>query len=965
MKKYLKQLTDGIKQAFHRQRILLISVFSLLVVVAITSSTLAWQSTNQQAINTLGIDRVPYPVELLKLAKDKNGNKTETPLEGTIFALYEVKEKSDQQIGGYYKTDKQGKIAVSLPSGNYYFEEITPSPGYTFDQSGDGKIKKRYPFTVTSGESSPLIVTAYNRISTGSLDITKRVVNDDNSPLSVTQKNKDFTFTVLFNDQGTYDYQIDNSDKFYSLKSGESLTLRHGQIASFKDIPVGIHYTVTEKQDIRYISSGENTSGTIKKETSVVSFTNTYLTKTGQLKLRKEVITGDGSKLTLTQKEQPFTFTLIFSDTETLFPYKTKSGKEGTIQSGNTITLTHQDELTINELPIGITYSIKEEESSGVTSGQTHWEGIILSTEPIKINVLNEFKTDVTQTGQLTFEKEVVSEIPNPEEIFSFEVTFGNQETPFTYQIDDGPVFEHTSGDIIQLKAGQRVTFSKLPTGMSYTITELPTPYYQGELTEVSGHILTNQTTSFTFINHDTGQPTLQIQKIGVGKGFDLEELFTFTVYINEKPLKEKIVLKAGETSSEIPLAIGDRWRVVEEPTNDFYEQTNITNSVGQITNINQKVLVTQTNTYTIPPTTLIKGQKHWIIPTEYQEKQPDTIKVKLMIGKQIVEIKEVTGPNWTYEFEVPIYNSVGEKIDYKIEEEPVPGFIGTTDSSSFDITNTYVTPVTSRALTIQKKLTGETPETPSQFNFIMLPNDEVVTITGSGEVTLPSQIFETAGTYTYTIKEQQTGELGYTYDSAVYTWKLVVAEENKALVITEDTLTKDGHPYNEDTLIFTNHFKESKDRKQVINGIKTWHHGSNPTSKQPDSIIVYLLGNGKVVQQKQVSSIDKWTYQFVVPVYDQEGQKINYTIEEEPVPRYQTIISNFDLTNTFIEESKPIKPLKPTDRNDGISPPRRNSRLLQTNEVLNIGLVTLGILILISLGLTYWKKLKSKRENK
>lgn len=963
MKSYLNQLKIWLKQATHRQRIPLALGLSLLALIALISSTFAWQASKQQTINLLGIERVPQTVELVKLAKDKEGNETDQPLKGTIFALYEVKEKQDQQIGGYYTTDETGKIAVSVPSGNYYFEEITPSPGYTFDQDKTGQLKKRYPFTVTTGASEPVVVTAYNRLITGGLDITKRVVNEDGSPLTEVQKKQDFIFKITFDDKGTYNYQLDNHEELYSLKSGENLTLRHGQQAHFKDIPIGIHYTVTEKQVPRYVTSGSNTSGTIRHEPSIASFLNTYLTTTGQLSLSKEVITGDGSDLTEKQKEQPFTFTVTFSDTDTKFPYETHSGKKGTIQSGDTVTLSHKESLTIGELPLGTTYTVKEEKVPEVTSGQTYWDGTILTAETIYLKVVNEFETDLTKYGTLTFKKEIVSDTPDLEQLFSFEVSLGDKETTYYYQIDEGPFIRHEEGTPIQIKTGQQVHFDHLPAGMSYTIKELPTSHYEGETKEVSGHILTNQPMLYSFINHDQGQPTLTIKKVGVGEGFNADERFDFTLYVNDVPVKDTITLTAGETSQSFPLKVGDRWRVVEKQTNSAYEQTSITNSTGQITETNQAVEVIQTNTYIAPLIQTITGKKHWNIPSEFQNKQPEAITIRLLANKRVVEVKQVTGPNWEYEFKVPVYDTVGEPIAYSIEEEPLRGFVMTADPSSYDITNTYVTPVTSRELTVAKRVTGDTPDTPSNFTFTLTPSQTKVMIQGNGEVTLPRQTFDRPGTYRYTIREEHTGELGYTYDSTVYTWQLVVEEQEGALVITSDTLTKDKLPYSGNQLLFVNHFEESKEGKQQIKGIKTWRHGTNPVNKRPQSIVIQLLADGQVVQQKQVSEKEQWMYQFVAPIYDPDGQKITYTIKEVPVPGYQTTISGYDVTNSFIEESTPINPIKPTDKPNLTVPPKRPGKLLQTNEVRHIGLAIIGLSLLSGVAWFYSNR-HQKRSN-
>lgn len=604
----------------------------------------------------------------------------------------------------------------------------------------------------------------------------------------------------------------------------------------------------------------------------------------------------------------------------------------------------------IKQLPVGTSYTLTEEVTKGYLSGQSYWEGNLLTTEPVRLDIINEVDSDQTKKGSLSFTKQLVSEEKQDDTLFSFEVTFEGDQS-YTYQIDEGPLTLHESGQVIRLKAGQTALFKDLPVGLVYTIKELPTPHYQAEFVQQSGSILSSQSNVLTFINYYEGQPSLQIKKVSEGKESNPDDEFIFTVYINDQALKEKISLKAGETSSPIPLAFGDRWRVVEELTHTDYYQTSITNSIGQVNEKDQQILVTQTNAYVALATQQVTGQKHWIIPKEYEEKQPEKITVYLMNQEKIVETKEVTGPEWSYTFDVPVYDSDGQKIDYHIEEEAIPGFIMTPLERTNDISNTYVSPVSSSPLKLKKEVTGDQPEQVETFIFTKSPGEEVIEIKGNGEAEFPSDLFESAGTYHYTIREQQTGVLGYTYDTAVYERTVIVEEKDNKLEITSDTLTKDGEPYLEETLVFTNTFQRSLDEKQVIKGSKTWEHGSNPLVNQPKSIVVQLLENNQIVQQKQVSESDKWLYEFVVPVYDSLGEKLTYMIKEVPVQGYETEVSGYNLKNTFIESSPSTSEPK-----DSLTPSKRPGKLLQTNEKRVLWVSFVGLLMIVSVGIYYFR---------
>lgn len=939
-----------------RQRVLLMGTFAFMLTVLFMTSTLAWQSSQQKALNTLTVNRDPQSVTLTKLARDKEDHETDQVLEGAVFALYQVTKDGDKQIGGYYTTNDKGQINVDVPPGEYYFEEIVPPSGYTFDLDKDDKVTKHYPFTVSSEDKDKAIkVKAFNRLSKGQLEVVKTVKNEDDSALSDQQKKQDFLFTITFSDGGTYSYQLDTSDDRYEVKSGNTITLKHGQQAIFKDIPEGIHYTVMEQEVSGVISEASHSSGTIHSKASQVVFTNTFLTTTSELRLQKQVVSGIGSPLTEEQFQQEFTFRFTFSDKETAFPYETTTGRTEELKSGDTLTLKHDETVTFKNMPIRTTYTVTEEPTVGYISGQTYWEGQLVTTDGALIVVTNEVDTDSTATNDLTFTKQVVADKPDEDILFSFEVTFSDSKN-YEYQLDDGPVLSHKSGDVIQLKANQKVTFKDLPVGVGYQIKELETPHYQGELTEVSGTILSSEDTNYTFINHFEGNPFLQIKKVGEGNEFDPTKEFTFTVYVNGQELEEKVVLKAGEMSDAIPLTIGDTWRVVEDISEPpAYQQTGIVNSIGQITQANQEVMVTQTNTHVTQKQVTIAGQKHWVIPAESQEKQPESITVRLMNGDRLVSTQEVKRPAWSYEFKVPEVDSEGNLIVYRIEEESVPGFAMSLIEDSYDITNTYVMPVQVAPLTVVKEITGDTPLSSSTFEFTLSPGEETVSIQGSGRVDISSPTFDSPGTYQYTIREKNLGLVGYTYDTTVYEWTIVVEAENDALTITSETLTKDGEAYNSRELVFVNQFKTSLDEKQTIRGTKTWHHGTNPTKSYPTSIIVLLLADNEVIQQKEIMEAKDWGYQFTVPVYTGSGEKIVYSIQEVPVSGYQTKVSGYDLINTYIE-SRP----KPPGKKD---PDKDKGTLAQTGEKIRVIAFIAGLILVIGVSGFYLHQKKQRKQ--
>ena len=117
---------------------------------------------------------------------------------------------------------------------------------------------------------------------------------------------------------------------------------------------------------------------------------------------------------------------------------------------------------------------------------------------------------------------------------------------------------------------------------------------------------------------------------------------------------------------------------------------------------------------------------------------------------------------------------------------------------------------------------------------------------------------------------------------------------------------------------------------KVSISGITTWIDNNNQDGKRPDSIIINLLQNGKKIDSKEVTSDDNWHYEFVnLPKYanghENESKYENkYTITEDEVTDYTTIIEGNNVINTHEIEKISIEGVKTwidNDNQDGKRP--------------------------------------------
>ena len=855
---------------------------------AFMTGTYAWSSANQSALNEVMGNDKGFPVQLVKYERLADGTETTIPISGAEFYLYKTGTPSDIQIGDRFVTDENGKIDTKVKPGNYYFEETDPSHGFTYDTDASGAIKK-YPFTVLGNETDIVTVTAYNCPIEGSLIITKTVKVSDGSAPPMAQLDTAFTFTVTFSDSGTYKYKINNGTQ-QSLTSGGTIQLRHGDSAVFSGIPVDTGYTVVETPVTGYVTSSENSSGDITEDGVTAAFTNTYTApQFGSLTITKQVINTDSSPLTRAEQNKEFEFTDVIGGVPDTF----------ILHAGET--------KAIDNIPVGTAYTVTEKDYSadGYTDTVHEYTGVVsAATQNITLPFVNVYGEE-SEKGSLTVSKTVVNSDGSAltqeqlDTAFTFNVTFAGIGAP------------DPATQTFTLKSGEHKTFDNVPAGVTYTVIETAADGYTPNFTAATGTIAGNQTAAVGYVNTYTApqKTAIVIKKIGTGEGFDNNKEFSFTVYINGQPLPDKVTLKAGQQSDPIALNVGDTYSVVEDQTAD-YNRTSIINGSGTATT--DTITVTQTNTYVGPVTVSISGEKIWDKQGQTVE-LPTQITVRLKNGNTVVAsvvVKPDSNNKWTYTFDdVPKYDAQGKEIVYTVDEIPVAGWEAITDG--YDITNTYVTPVTNTALPVQKIITG-TPETVSVFKFILTALEgapmplgsasgvKTVTVNGAGSSDFGAITYTAAGTYTYTVAELNTGENGYTYDSTVYTYTVTVAEQNSKLAVTNKALTKNGQPV--ETAVFNNIYDADKTSIKVT---KVWIDNNDPD--RPDNVQAQLYKDGTASGDPVIlNAANNWSN-----IWTGLDKSAAWTVDEINVPNgYAKTVSGdavngFTLTNTRSEIEK------------------------------------------------------------
>ena len=90
---------------------------------------------------------------------------------------------------------------------------------------------------------------------------------------------------------------------------------------------------------------------------------------------------------------------------------------------------------------------------------------------------------------------------------------------------------------------------------------------------------------------------------------------------------------------------------------------------------------------------------------------------------------------------------------------------------------------------------------------------------------------------------------------------------------------------------------------KTKVSGTKTWVDNNNQDGIRPDKIRVNLLKNNKVIDTKEVTANDNWSYEFSNLDKNENGSEIKYSVVEDTITGYKTKIEGYNITNTHSPE--------------------------------------------------------------
>ena len=364
-------------------------------------------------------------------------------------------------------------------------------------------------------------------------------------------------------------------------------------------------------------------------------------------------------------------------------------------------------------------------------------------------------------------------------------------------------------------------------------------------------------------------------------------------------------------------------------------EISNISKFTSRIDEISTNVWKI-TNTKTIEENTQVSVKKVWNDSNNLYGKRPDSISVQLYKnGEPYNNAENLNTANlWKHSWtNLPKYDENKNEIEYTVKEVSVPE--GYKSSIEYDRNNNCTNIIIVNEYNVPDYISKTVKKVWEGFT-----DNEIKTI-GDIEVALKKD-----GTEIETVKLNADNNWTYTWTNLSKNAKYEIEEKTTGNFITKIESTSE----NEWTITNT---KDDIPDSEKINVLvqKVWKDFS--TSARPASIKVKLYQDGKLYEEKKLNAYNSWKYSWEnLPKYDEEKNKIEYTVEEVEVPNgYEAVIEcdkgsnsiSFIVNNTYKNEyvSKTVIKEWKGDENQTAQRPRTikvglyaNNELIMTQEI-------------------------------
>ncbi|MBQ3155856.1 MAG: Cna B-type domain-containing protein [Clostridia bacterium] len=303
------------------------------------------------------------------------------------------------------------------------------------------------------------------------------------------------------------------------------------------------------------------------------------------------------------------------------------------------------------------------------------------------------------------------------------------------------------------------------------------------------------------------------------------------------------------------------------------------------------------TNTMTEYATLAVYGTKHWQDGNNADGIRPAAevgITVSLLADGQAVKTIEVfpdEAGSWTFDFgDLPRYRDGGEEIVYTVTEgklvngyEPQVAMMSLEDELQISLTNTY------EYKTVD--IAGEKVWDDNNNNDRLRPNAVTINLLADGVEVLEQQV-TAANRWRFAFTDLPMNRYDWAQGKSV----------EIVYTITEDPVRGYDAPVitgSGTQVVVTN---ARKDETVEVAGEKTWVDDNDKYGLRPDSITIRLYADGVELTDRalKVTGADGWKWRFTELPKFRNGRLISYTISEDKVPEYGTLVKGYDVENTL-----------------------------------------------------------------
>ena len=101
---------------------------------------------------------------------------------------------------------------------------------------------------------------------------------------------------------------------------------------------------------------------------------------------------------------------------------------------------------------------------------------------------------------------------------------------------------------------------------------------------------------------------------------------------------------------------------------------------------------------------------------------------------------------------------------------------------------------------------------------------------------------------------------------------------------------------------------EQNEKTKTSLKGTKVWQDNDNQEGFRPQAITLNLLKEGKIIKSQSVTAASNWSFTFDNLVkFDENGYDIKYSVSEDNVPNYASVINADDLSGIVVTNSRTV----------------------------------------------------------